>query len=704
MGQSAFARRAARSGFVVGLAALIAGIAVDCAVARTNHAIVVGVSAYPELGEDLWLVGPRYDAEMVAAYLTTQAPIAFDDSNVTVLADGVDGAGDPTSVNIRAAFADLARVAEPGDFVYLHFSGHGTQAPALVPDSEQDGLDELFLPSDVTGWDMQTGTVPNALVDDEIGAMIGALLEGGVNVWAVFDSCHSGTVTRGATLGDEEDRERSRRLDPSALGVPAAAMHDAGRVTTRGAPTAIDETVIDLQAGDEGRFVYFYAAQTNETTPEMPLPANDPDRVPHGLFTFTVLQTLAQNPGLTYRQLGQEVLRRYSTAYRVQPTPLFEGALDLPVFATDQGEGGRVEQWPVRSERGTYSIGAGRVHGLQRDDELVLLPTAVASQDDAIASVRLTRVTDFQSEFEVADGGFVFIEPGSYVRLTGADVAFTLKAALPDPDTVPEADRAAIDDIMASLTEFQQSGLRLELVEPGARADMALDVAGGAVWLVAAGATRVPDGPNRTVSVRYADRERAETVALLADSLARIARVSNLLKVGEAFSMNDVALDITFYREAADTGERTPIAPPDVPQMKPDDAIFLEATNNTRGPLDLNILYVGSTYAIDWMYNWRINPGETLRDGVLYIASGSYGRERMLSIVTEATPQSALADFSWLTQPALPAERSTRGGTGFVGALQEAGFGTTTRAASRMQRGAGSAAIGQIAVDVVPAQ
>jgi hypothetical protein len=71
------------------------------------------------------------------------------------------GAGlGPRAVGL-VAFADLAARAQPGDFVYLHFSGHGSQAPALDPATELDGLDELFLPVDIGPWNDSIGTVEN---------------------------------------------------------------------------------------------------------------------------------------------------------------------------------------------------------------------------------------------------------------------------------------------------------------------------------------------------------------------------------------------------------------------------------------------------------------------------------------------------------------------------------------------------------------
>ena len=84
------------------------------------------------------------------------------------------------------------------DFVYLHLSGHGAQQPQAKAGNETDGLDEIFLPRDIDKWVNRDKGVPNALMDDEIGAALDAIRDKGAFIWAVFDCCHSGTATRGA--------------------------------------------------------------------------------------------------------------------------------------------------------------------------------------------------------------------------------------------------------------------------------------------------------------------------------------------------------------------------------------------------------------------------------------------------------------------------------------------------------------------------
>src|SRR5262249_25852363 len=113
--------------------------------------------------------------------------------------------------------------ARPGDFVYIHFSGHGSRQPSRNLESrpgvpKPEGLDTTFLPRDVGRWDAELQTVENAIVDDEFLDAITRIRNQGAFVWAVFDSCHSeGIVVR-------SPRERIRAVETKQLGIPDAAI------------------------------------------------------------------------------------------------------------------------------------------------------------------------------------------------------------------------------------------------------------------------------------------------------------------------------------------------------------------------------------------------------------------------------------------------------------------------------------------------
>ncbi len=543
------------------------------ALARENHALLIGVNAYPNLDERWWLRGPSNDVALVAEYLTTEAPVPFAAGNVTILSDGIDGAADPTLAAIRAAFANLTARVEPGDFVYLHFSGHGTQAPALDPATELDGLDELFLPADIGPWSNQIGAVENALVDDEIGALIDGLRAKGADVWAVFDSCHSGTVTRGLAVADDD--VRTRHLAPEALGLDPAALEDAVSRSI-GDPREV-EAPFDASTG-EGSFVAFFAAQTNEVTPEKNLPKGRPDRRPQGVFTFTLMQVLAEYPGATYSQIGQEVLRRYAVGNLARSTPLFEGDLDQVAFAGDGG--GRVSQWQAEVADGAFTIPAGSLHGLS--DGAVLAVMASAADPDAatLGFVQLTRVETFSATGQAIeqDGKVLPADLGEGVTLRKLDqgLDFSLTVALPEPGLAPA------DALLSALEALSESaGPRLTFVAADQEADLRLAVLPDsprpdAIWVLPA--TGLAEDLGATPSVSTADKDGPTLAATLADTLIRMARAQNLLRLAAAVGRGDLAVEVELLTRTPEDRTLRPLPFTPVPTLIPEDEVSRSRT------------------------------------------------------------------------------------------------------------------------------
>lgn len=673
------------------------------ALARENYALLVGASSYQNLDQKYWLKGPANDVKLVQTWLTTEAPVPFAAGNVALLADGVEGAQAPTLAAIRQAMADIAAKAQPGDFVYLHFSGHGTQAPAADPDSELDGLDELFLPVDIGPWSDEVGHVENALVDDEIGAMIDAIRAKGADVFAVFDSCHSGTVTRGAPDGDEE--VRTRQLPPEALGIDT----DAVEVTTRAVgddPRAQPEPPVDAGTGEGlGGFVAFYAAQTNEVTPEKNLPKGKPGRVPQGVFTYTLFQVLAEYPHATYAQIGQEVLRKYATTSIARTTPLFEGDLDSTAFSGSPGE--RVAQWAaVRTDDG-FTIPAGSLHGLAEGDVLAVMASAADSTDQALGYVTLATVDTFGSTATaIEQDGKVLPEDlpkGLMLRRLGTTLDFSLTVALPEEGTAPAA---ALQAAMESLTDV--SGPRISFVPAGsADADLRLAVLPDsprpdAIWILPA--TGLADDLTTTPSVSTADKDAETLGTTLADTLGAMAKAMNLMKMAGAVGGDGLDVSVELLT-GPDKNSLAPMPVGGVPRLIPDDQVHVVAENNMDIPVDVNVLYIGADWSITHWFSGRLQPGDTLKRGLFKISDEVLGQERMVIVMTPAAPQSPVEDLSFLAQPSLELTRSTAS-SGLRGALSEAGFGETTRSAVGLdeeEAGGPAPAILQLEIRTVPA-
>mmetsp|Transcript_94718 Transcript_94718/g.173573 ORF Transcript_94718/g.173573 Transcript_94718/m.173573 type:complete len:724 (+) Transcript_94718:44-2215(+) len=108
----------------------------------------------------------------------------YQDSQIRKLRDDCSDAM-PTRANMLEAFRWLTEGAQPGDHMFLHFSGHGGQMEDRKGD-ELDGKDETLIPCDF----QQSGQI----TDDELFARLVATLPKGCRLIVVLDCCHSGTA------------------------------------------------------------------------------------------------------------------------------------------------------------------------------------------------------------------------------------------------------------------------------------------------------------------------------------------------------------------------------------------------------------------------------------------------------------------------------------------------------------------------------
>ncbi|WP_316858926.1 caspase family protein [uncultured Cohaesibacter sp.] len=331
----------------------------------TTRALLVGASDYDNSFGIADLKGPANDIQLIKEMLDKRGIDA-----VQMLLDTLGEDKKPTKANIMAAFARLARESEAGDLVYIHLSGHGSRQPDLNGD-ETDGLDEIFLPSDVKKTPQGSQSVPNALVDDEIGAALDKIRDKGASVWLVMDSCHSGGGFR-----DVSRFSASRNVDPETLGLNLGELQ-ASIGNEKG-----DEVTSGPEIEGRGGILAFYAARSSEVAKEIDLSegkAKD-DRSWFGLFSSTLVKTLERYPNLTYRQLFQAVLsdinNNASLGVAKLQTPSWEGDLiDSPALGSKQGKARRA--FLVKGD----ALEAGLVHGVQKGSLVGLIGSDLTSED-----------------------------------------------------------------------------------------------------------------------------------------------------------------------------------------------------------------------------------------------------------------------------------------------------------------------------------
>ena len=678
-----------------------------------NYAVLVGVNVYIHLDPQNQLKGPANDVMLMRNVLHSRG---FRDDHIITLADGVQGARSPTRAAILQALADVASRARRGDFVYLHFSGHGSQQPEDPARTDRghkpDGMNEIFLPRDTGQWSDSARTVANALLDYEMNTVITGLRNQGVFVWAVFDSCHSASMARGAVL----EHVRFRRVDPLALGVPASAQRAAqlaatsvssstklGGLDSGSAVTGSRLGVAQKLAADAAGFVAFYAAQTFETAPEEPLPRDAADRLDQGLFSFTLAQGIAQNGSLTYRQLRDFVLQKYAALGQWSVTPLMEGtAMDAPIFGDPSAK--RIEQWPILGGDQRPKIAAGALNDLSDGELLAVLSNPAASDGEVLGYLRADHVTAFETDLTSADehSGSATgtlradaLPKGAYARLVETSPSFLLTVSLPPNSRFEGHQQARARDLLRTWRSAPPAALRVKWVEPGDPADLRLSFgdinakrAADELWLLPPSGDLVASGPDKTPSLNLQQSD-AELALKLKDSLQRISRAVNLLRIAaEIPAGGGTAADTeigAMLTRAHDT-QSQPLPDGALPKLFTDDVLQFTLHNRGSKPADVTLLFLDSQYGITAMYPEAGRLNRIAPDGndsvKIQIDADTVGVERILAIVVAAEPNQPNTDFSFLQQDTLP---TTRGGvTPLQQLFETAAFGgSMTRGLAR---------------------
>ena len=107
------------------------------------------------------------------------------DDLMTILLDD-DEHKHPTFMNITEALKALSEQSQPGDAVFIQFSGHGGRVLDSPIDSEAESYDEVIVPSDYAN----SGLVRDTLIFKTLLAP----MRYGVTVTILIDCCDTGMV------------------------------------------------------------------------------------------------------------------------------------------------------------------------------------------------------------------------------------------------------------------------------------------------------------------------------------------------------------------------------------------------------------------------------------------------------------------------------------------------------------------------------
>lgn len=251
-----------------------------------KKALCIGINDYPGTQNDL--SGCVNDANDWAAELAGRG------FAVTRLLDG-----QATKAAMAAAIGALVSGAASGDSVVITYSGHGTWVPDRSGD-EPDGRDEGLCP-----WDIAAA---GPLLDDDIGRLF-ARRAAGVRVLLLSDSCHSGSVTRGAETDSAPGAPRARFM-------PLQDWMPAGQLPA--APHRPKALVRGLKRS--GGDLLLAGAEDSEYSWDTSFHGR-----PNGAFTYHALKTLRDGRPASY-DAWFDLIRAYLPSTKLPQHPQIFGS------------------------------------------------------------------------------------------------------------------------------------------------------------------------------------------------------------------------------------------------------------------------------------------------------------------------------------------------------------------------------------------
>jgi len=342
------------------------------------YTLLIGIDCYlpnalPDGASFASLGGCVQDITEVEAFLKKR--LQLPDQQIIKLAASNSGTTEPrepreqwpTYENMVAAFNQVTHLAQAGDQVYIHYSGHGGRTqPTLLPEQKGvNGFDEALVPTDIGN------STSRYLRDVELAYLLRTMVDKGLIVTIVLDSCHSGSATRG--VSDDTVRGLSTIDTTSRPMESLVASRDMLAKTWRLLDTGVTRG-FQLGSGwlpEVKDYVLLAACRATESAYEHYF-----DQVgKHGVLTYWFLESLRQiGHDCTYKQLHDRILAKVHSEFVFQ-TPQLQGDASRTVFGTQRVQSPyKVNVMRVEPVQKRLLLNAGQVHALHKGAQFIVYP------------------------------------------------------------------------------------------------------------------------------------------------------------------------------------------------------------------------------------------------------------------------------------------------------------------------------------------
>lgn len=274
---------------------------------------MIGINYFKSKGE---LRGCINDVKNVERFLRNN----YQFSDIRILTDD-QSQNMPTKDNILAGFRWLVQGAQAGDSLFLHYSGHGSHQSDDNGD-EHDGQDETLCPVDYERSGMIT--------DDMVHDMLVRPLVKGVNLTAIFDCCHSGSIMDlpFTYQPDGNNNIQVRNNTKEALAAGMSAFHALrqgqhgtaiqeitkviGLLNTNDKPQEVNEEL--KRKMSEADIIMFSGCKDNQTSADAHIEGQST-----GAMSWAILKVLSERSDITLTDLLRDLRGNLQGHYQQIP-------------------------------------------------------------------------------------------------------------------------------------------------------------------------------------------------------------------------------------------------------------------------------------------------------------------------------------------------------------------------------------------------
>ncbi|KAF9636454.1 hypothetical protein BFW01_g7350 [Lasiodiplodia theobromae] len=280
----------------------------------------------------------------------------------------------PTRATVLQSIQDITEKSRANDFVYIHFSGHGIQAPTVYKKTT-DKDESLLFPD---------GTI---IRDIELGVLLDRLADKGVTVLVVLDCCHSGGATRGTKPDGWSARQVPYEFQPGDL----EPVEWIGKELFTSTASTLPPLKSEHWFWKGRKYNLLAACQPHELAQEFPI-----EEGISGLLTYSLLRFLK---GLEPTDLATTAYRRLLAAVRRtcqsetnDQFPILFGDDSKSIFgltSTSISESSEALAHVQLANRGVLTLDRGELDGIVLGDHYQILNNS--GRDTGIV-VQITKV------------------------------------------------------------------------------------------------------------------------------------------------------------------------------------------------------------------------------------------------------------------------------------------------------------------------